>query len=113
MGAAPAALFFALAPGARRKVVMILSLLLLAQTPPPAGPAVAPVAPGAEAPGARALPGDVRDYFLGSWFGQERITFVRQSETQFGVRYETSRDGTSWGGGDEQLFTRVESVSRS
>lgn len=50
----------------------------------------------------------VTDQALRSWFGYERITFIRLDRAQFSVRYETSRDGAVWGGGDTQLYTRVD-----
>jgi len=46
------------------------------------------------------------DPSLQTWFAQERITIQRLDATRFSARYELSRDGVNWGGGDFQTFTR-------
>lgn len=47
------------------------------------------------------------DPSLQSWFARERITIERLDPNRFSARYELSRDGTNWGGGDFQVFTRA------
>jgi hypothetical protein len=46
------------------------------------------------------------DKSLQTWWAMEKITFTRESPTRFKAKYQMSRDGVNWRGGDEQTFTK-------
>jgi hypothetical protein len=46
------------------------------------------------------------DKNLQTWWAMEKIVFTRESPTRFKAKYQMSRDGANWRGGDEQTFTK-------
>ena len=48
-----------------------------------------------------------QSYFAGAGTYYEHFIFERQSDTQFRMTYETSRDGIAWQMGDSLLFTKT------
>lgn len=46
------------------------------------------------------------DPALRASFALERLSLIRTQAGRFRARYEVSRDGATWGGGDEQSFVR-------